>query len=694
VGPVDSGSTTGGTASAGSSRLDRLKTKLVEKTWDELTSRHTVTLASLDLGDDGKLGIKLAERIYRADDPFITENALRAATTRELAATSGRRVAWAETGGLMRAGVNLGSSVPVSGVLNMHVGFAANGLVEYRALHPYPVETSSLGDVVKNTTVDLPFSADKAKAMPKGAQVEIIGKGDATLSTGLHAGASTTSGNFTGGISGGISGSTTRSGNYGVKVTRLDDDKVRVILSEVQGRSRGVSAGVHAGITVDGAAVIDDSLGGTIDSASESVDIDGTLKNIPGAEDGLADLIKDAGASALESAVRKYTAFHASVGKTASEERKTMVAYVLDLSTPQGSAAYEDLIRLKESDVAQKAQAGTTGIKRHVYEETTVSAANNAAVRFAGKKLLLFRALKAESEGTLNTTSGTTLIRTGKYERDYSGFITGEKKIKWEAVSTTDGASGATGRFMNMKFEKDDKITHNREIRAFVRFADLIGVEDADERNIVMPGSNWLGRLFSDDDNTRVRVDIYFTDDGVEKITGSDSPAVRAAFAQAQEKLDPEVRDVPINNPQALDLARQYNALEKEIRRTHDSREEQDLRSDQRWIARDYGRAFPGRKLRKDAKVFEGAESLAGYVADAGVAGTESGWVNLFAELGKSKKFDYMPTLGALALLAGKEETLVHELSIDGDELHLRSVDEGKLIHPDSTVNSSIGGIT
>jgi hypothetical protein len=673
VGPADSTSATGGTATASGSRLDRLKTKLVEKTWDELTSRHTVTLADLNLGNDGKLGIKLAERIYKADDPFITDNALRANTTAEVAATSGRRVVWAETGGLMRAGANLGSSVPVSGVVNMHVGFGANALVEYRALHPYPLEPGSVGDVLKNTTVDLPFSADKARDMPAGAQVEIIGKGNATLSTGLHAGASSTTGNITGGISGGISASTSRSGNYGVKVTRLDDDKVRVILSEIQGRTRGVSAGVHAGLTVDGAAVIDDTLGGTIDSAAESVDIDGTLKNIPGSEDGLADLIKNAGASALESAVRKYTAFHASVGKTASEERKTMVAYVLDLSTPQGAAAYEDLVHLKESDVAQKAEAGIAGIKRHVYEETTVSSTNNASIRFAGKKLLLFRALKAESEGTLSTTAGTTLIRTGKYERDYSGFITGEKKIKWEAVSTTDAASGQSGRFMNMK---------------------LIGIEDADERNIVMPGSNWLGRLFSDDDNTRVKVDIYFTDEGIEKITGSDSPAVRAAYAQAQEKLDPEVTDVPIQNPQALDLARQYNALEAEIRRTHDPQDEQDLRSDQRWIARDYGRAFPGRKLRKDAKVFEGAESLASYVADAGLAGTESGWVNLFAELGKAKKFDYMPTLGALALLAGKEETLVHELSIDGDDIHLRSVDEGKLKHPDSTVNGAIGGIT
>jgi hypothetical protein len=694
---TDSVSSSGG--SSRGSRLDRLKGKVVEKTWDELTKRHTVG-TSLDLGD-AALGVRLSERIIRGDSAFVTDDPVRAATTERLARDSGESVFWLETGGVMDAGIGLAKSVPVTGVINVHGGFNAKALLEYRALNPHTADARAVAsDLVKNHSVRVPVDAEKARALEPGTEVEIIGRGTASLSAGVGAGRRSTTGNISSNVGVSVTGSTGRTGTWSIGVTRLDGDKVRVLLSEVQERTRSVNVGLNAGLTIDGDAVIDDSLGGSIDSATESVGLD-SLDDLPGVgDDGIAGLVKKEGAKALEKAVRKYTAFHASKGRSANETRTDMTSYVLDLSTVDGRKAYDELVKLDEGAAKRLSERSPDAISRHVYEEVANTTSTNRRVTFAGAKLLLFNALRKEAEGTLTTGSGTELIRTSRYSRRYSGIITGRRDIKWEGVRVKDAASGASEHFFHMRFAKDDKITHDSEVKDFVRFADYLGAQDADPRDVTPRSNNFFSRLFGSGDDSRVKADIYFTDDGVERIASSGREEVIAAMVDASRALNPDMGDVPLGDPNAVAIMKEFAGLEdqlQELRRSHDpdaQDEERDVRYAQWQCKRRYeAGGYDKKKLKDHAAAWGAGDKLAGRIGEMGTD-ADSAWTKFFADLGKASKFDYMGSIGALAKLAGSDETLLHEVSFEGGGVHLRAVDEGSLEHPDTAVTNATTGHT
>lgn len=693
----DSVSSSGGTSSGG--LIGRAKTKLVEKTWDELTKRHSIGV-DLDLGG-GTLGVKLSERVFLGDSEFVTADPTRAATTARLEQETGENVFWLETGGLMDANIGLSKSIPLSGVINVHGGFNTKAALEYRSLHPHTADVSDVAsDLVKNHSVRLPTDAETALGLEPGTQVEVIGRGTATLSAGISAGATTSVGSASGGVGLSIGGSTARSGTWSVGVTRLDGDKVRVLLSEVQSRTRAANLSLNAGLALDGDEVMDHTLGGTIDSSVEDVGLD-SLDDMPGIDDdGIAGLVKKQGAKVLEKAVRKYTAFHASKGRSANETRKDVTSYVLDLSSPAGRKAYDELLRLDEGSAKSLAERSPDAISRHVYAEVATSTGSDAAVTFAGAKLLLFNALRKETEGTLTTGSGTELIRTSRYNRRYNGIITGERNIKWEGVSVRDAASGLSENFFHMRFSKDDKVTHNSEVREFVRFADHLGAKDADDRDVTPVDSNFLTRLFGSNDNSRVTADIYFSDAGVRRIADSSKAEVVGSFVDAATALNPDLGEIPLGDPTAVNIMQEYSALEAELRtaRRHGGggrgggSDEQQIRSAQWRVKKKYKAAGYDKDLLKDhASVHDAGGKLASRITEMG-ADQDNAWTGFFADLGQASKFDYMGSIGALAKLAGADETLLHEVSFEGAGVHLSSVDEGSLADPSVAVAAATTG--
>jgi hypothetical protein len=53
-----------------------------------------------------------------------------------------------------------------------------------------------------------------------------------------------------------------------------------------------------------------------------------------------------------------------------------------------------------------------------------------------------------------------------------------------------------------------------------------------------------------------------------------------------------------------------------------------------------------------------------------------------FIKLGKDKHFRYDVLIPTLVKLAGRENVLIHRLSMDGGDIALHSVDEGAILHP------------
>lgn len=677
----------GGAAAGGI--VSKARTKLVERTWQEITASRTVGVASLGFFDHGNLAVRLKEKVYRASDAKIAGDANKASTSAALQAATGKTVLWAETGGVVESSAALSTSLPVSGVLNVSVGFSASGLLEYRAMHPFTADVQGARDIVKDHTIELPVDATKARALEPGVEVDLLGRGHAALSSGVSAGVSQGVGPVTANASAGVSASMTRAGTWSLKLLRLDGDKVRVQLAEVKERTRGVTASVNAGLSLDGAQLIDDTLGGSIDAATAAVD----LESVTGGRLGLtnervASRVAREGAKVLEDAVRSYTAFHASVGISASERRTDVASYVLDLATPDGQRAYERLVRLDEQSAA--ALASRPGVSRRTLNETASVNATSGGITFAGTKLLLVNALRRESEGTLGTQSGTTLVRTAATERSYSGIVTGEKNIKWEGVAVTE-AGQAPQHFFHLKFANKDKVTTDQELKTFVRFADALGAKDADPRSVALPSSWLIGRVFSSQDNTRVSTDVYFSDAGVRKIASASSIQLRDAVGRAHADLFPDRQGAPVQDVAAQKLAAEYDRLGREIEKEFDTDARQRLETSKQWQAVDY-RRLTGRKLEQDAPVFADAALLVDNAAKTGASGNERGWSALFADIGARKGFDYMPVLAALATVAGSDDTLLHEVSIEGQGIHLRSVDEGSLRDPAAALHNTIAG--
>ncbi len=673
-GPRDtfaSGGTAGGVAG-------RVRAFVAERTFKEL--RSGVDLGASTSTDITRLGVRLSQRVFTDRDPQVKDNPLRAATSARLA-RPGKDIVWAETGGLIKGGPDLSTSIPVSGLVNVNAGFMAQGLLEYRAVVPREISPGRATDVFSRHNLKLPLTAADAQGLEPGSTVELIGKGTARLSAGAGAGTGASTSGV--GIDArlGVGHARTRTATWGVEVTRLDGDKVQVKLTEVKERRRDTNLSARAHVDVNPALLAADLSGG-FDPATAAVDA-GPITDADLGDKSLLDVIGDRGADVLESAVKRFTAFHAQAGVTAREERRDEVTYVLDLKDPSAQKAYEALIRLDTDAADRLAQKPHSGVTQSNYSAITDETEGSARVRFAGKKLLLFNALRSETNATTSGPGQTTrLVRTSRYARNYTGIVSGKKSVLWEGVNVQNAGGGSSTNYFHMRFQNDDKVTRNQELRTFVRFADALGVDDADERRIVMPSAPWIGRLFSSSDDTQVDVDVYFSDDGVRKIVQSDANRVRQAYAEAMGQLDPALAGVDPNRPGVLQLADDYADAKKEARRGGGRDDNHMARSKMSRLSREY-RRDTGRDLDDDVDVLRGAKALAGHVQNMGTAGNEAGWASLFADLGQAERFDYMPSIVALKNLAGKDETLVHDVRLQGQGILLRAVDEGALSHPE-----------
>ena len=222
-----------------------------------------------------------------------------------------------------------------------------------------------------------------------------------------------------------------------------------------------------------------------------------------------------------------------------------------------------------------------------------------------------------------------------------------------------------------MEFEKDDKVTGPKELARFVTFADALGVpvsaSDLPERR-----GSLVGRLISDDDNTKVKVDMLFTDDGLDAIAGSGRQKALEAMKWSHAQFNTDLIDVPVHDARAQAIAGQYVNAKAQMR-GKEGRPKEQLQAKARRLGRQY-KKLTGRKMHKDFDMWKDAAQFASHVGKMG-AQPEAGWTGLFADLGDDKRFDYMHAMLALQHLASPEQTLVNELSIEGEGVDIRAGD-------------------
>jgi hypothetical protein len=655
------GSTATPAAPAQPSAVARLatqaKAKLVAVAWDEITKQHDVKLASLPLGNDGALGIRAYEKIVKPGDPLVSADPQRKAY--EAATTAPH--AWVRTGGVMDA--NVGLSVPITtGAVGASLGFNASGSLDYSVLAPYPLNASGALDAAENMTTDLPFTAGNALAMQRGEELSIRGAGAVGASASVGAGTSVAAGPLSVGLTAGVSGSVTASGDMTLNVKRLDGNRVYVRIGQDASAALAASIGVRAGVTgVRGALPTGGVPGGALGSYVENK-----------AEDSVA--------SKIESRLTAQATASASDSKASQE----VAAYVLDLSTPQGKSAYESLVKLDTGPASRLAAQGpSSGVTKADYAETSDASSHGVDVEVGGEKLFLMNALRQDRTGHLDEADGQTLdMKDSLFSKQQSGLFGGTSSVTWEG-QTLSQDGGPAHTYFHLGFQRTDGSTDQDEVNQIQRFASSVDAKTSGDPTFNRDGS-WFKRIFDGGyGKTTTNLDLYFTSAGLEKVANASDADVMSAFATASQQLEGASSPPAWSNPATAASAQSMIQQWKDAWPGENGEDDEKSR-----IASDYQHQF-GRDISTDSDDLDSAKLLSKEVASMR-GQPESQWATAFADLGSQAKFDFYKQVAALNTLAGSDQTLVHQLSVQGDRVKFAVQDEGYVPSADTTIGAAL----
>ena len=250
-------------------------------------------------------------------------------------------------------------------------------------------------------------------------------------------------------------------------------------------------------------------------------------------------------------------------------ENYDVESYVLDLSEEEHRKQYESIFKKISSTPSE-----LVPVQRISNQEKSFSYGGD--IDWSLTKVLLMKSLQSEKEGKINKEgSQSSIYRESKFEKEYSGWFSGAKSIRWESVSVVDGQSGEKKEYYHLLFHHLDRITEHKEIDDLLGFMASLGINPSED-------VKKLFDVFSDRDDAETHVDLYFTKEGVKRI--------------CEAKSDPK---------------------------------------------------------------------------------------DFFTRMGNQKGFDFMQTIAEMAQIAGPEETLIHELSISGGGIIIKTPDEGEIMHPE-----------
>jgi hypothetical protein len=276
--------------------------------------------------------------------------------------------------------------------------------------------------------------------------------------------------------------------------------------------------------------------------------------------------------------------------------------------------------------------------------------------------------------------------------RHHSALFADTKTISWQTISLKNGPKEAASTFYRFQFKKEDKNTKPEEVREFFSFSNSMGVlYDGEVHNNLIKLSAFK-KAFSSADDTSVMVDVYFTPKGIDNIEKSDLKTAVDAYLQA-------IRDMGKKNHMDLPLLRHdyVGDISRKIMKDYRDAKvkwRQFIWPHRYWKKRRELRHeyydFTDRKLREDHNLVKMARKFAQKIDLLTDTKNERQLSKFFIALGKSKGFDYMVTIAALNKLAGNEETLVHKLSMEGGGIYLKSIDEGKLVHPREKIHQEL----
>jgi len=269
--------------------------------------------------------------------------------------------------------------------------------------------------------------------------------------------------------------------------------------------------------------------------------------------------------------------------------------------------------------------------------------------------------------------SASVEYRDSKFEKNYVNWFTGEQKIKWESVCVDKGDNSPKQNYWHLVYTNNDRITQESEIEEFLRFCEAMGIKTQGATDECEIPPEQLAKVLADRDDTETRASIYFTNEGIKRITQASAEECITAYLEVDAQVS---KTNPL--PKSVTLER-YRELSNMwfFRRIFYWGEMSHLKED-------YSFEAPGRSIAEDVKRLNEAHTFAASVRSP----------NFFMNLAKQSSFGFMRKISALTKLTTIDESIIHELSIAGGGtvggrggLKIAAQDEGEILHPERAMN-------
>ncbi|MEC9466241.1 MAG: hypothetical protein VX834_10675 [Myxococcota bacterium] len=620
------------------------------RTSADLENKHAWS-RTVDLGGVAKTSVKLSEELVAPDHALIDGHPVRKRTTQAIMDT-GAEVRWLDAAGALELKAGVERGFPLASMAQGTAGFESRGLIEYRVLTPMYASTDQALAVTLNAgTLVIPTCAESLVQVPPGSVYEVSGQGK------IHARGQLES---TRGAAGmlmtalgtmGAHAQAEISGRIKLRVEVLDGaGRVAVRVEKENARGAGFRLFLKTNLGLDDEAI--DALG--------QDDLQRTL--IARGRGQVADWWKQ-----YENSEIHYSSHH-------DTDMDTVGEFVLDTSSPHGARAYRALLGLDLEAVHALTRATSHGIDARTEHAARTEHGSHLELGLAGHRMLLSKALAAERSGDVIVNGERIQMYREKESTHTAGsFLVGYETIKWGAVSVMTERDSPVTTYYNLKYDGDDWLTTESEVSRFFEFADALGVENAVSRKRDESGMGWLSRIFSSRDDTKVKVDMYFTQHGVDQIARSSYEEAQRAILAACAALNPGVAGIESLTVDQLDAAVD---MAWDLRQLMEDGGPGAMMGSDCLASRQY-RAMTGRELMTDMDAIELAHGFMSYKGCLAHDATEEERRSFFTELGSAQRFRYKPAMIALAKLAGRDNTLVDALSMVGQETELVAASEG-----------------
>lgn len=617
-----------------SAQPSRMMAKLGEFSDKLFYNDYSGKIVSYDPVPWGGLALEMGARPIAPENSLLTNDPYRARTIAKMKA-QGQNATWAEVRGVIKPHISGGIGAPV-GPVSIGAGAWAEGEIGLSVLSPYPNSFKAPVKAGEDLTVDFPFSAKKATALVEGSEAVMRGRGSVGISGSVSAGQNYQLGAVQVGVSAGVSTSTSKSLDLALKVKRLDGSKVLVSLTRVDGTGEGASVSVSAGLQV------------------------------PVKENLESHKVPSLGANLIDSQIERWLRLDVGLHYSTSSSDKDVAAYVLDLDSPDGAAAYEQMLRLDMGKAEDLAAKGSTGVRRAHLDEHTEAKGKGADAHLGPLTLLNTTESTALSQGHLEDAKGKMDYQIGTVNRQHEDLVTrwwgGRKSTTREIIETN---RQMVGNLYHVRSEVAvDGSTSSDAVRRFLTAAGYV-VGDDRVKKAMADDPDLLNRFWRSD---RV-LDVAIKDDGIQKLFNATPAELHAAYAASYEELDrpwdtstflggtkawrttPWLNTTDPHFPEVMQLLAQGPEGASSNGDSNETRDQSYY-----WIT--------GRSLADDSEAFTEAKSLVSLITSLKNAKTPQERTQLLVKADDKFDLDPLRELGMLTKVAGRENVAVKELAL------------------------------